>query len=45
MGPLLDARASRFHGASIFGLAVGAMGVFVFTLCLRAWLRERRATA
>ncbi len=38
----LHADASRFHGASIAGLVVGAMGVFVFTLALRHWLRERR---
>ena len=34
--------ASRFTGASIAGLVVGAMGVFVFTVALRHWLRERR---
>ncbi|MHC4502659.1 MAG: hypothetical protein ACYTFI_05080 [Planctomycetota bacterium] len=39
----IDATASRFHGASIAGLVVGAMGVFVFTVALRHWLRERRA--
>jgi hypothetical protein len=39
---VVDARASRFHGASIFGLVVGAMGVFVFTIALRHWLGERR---
>ena len=38
----VDARRSRFHGASIAGLVVGAMGVFVFTVALRHWLRERR---
>ena len=38
----LDAAASRFHGASIAGLVVGAMGVFVFTAALRHWLREQR---
>ena len=34
MSPLVDATASRFHGASIAGLVVGAMGVFVFTVAL-----------
>ena len=34
--------ASRFHGASIAGLVVGVMGVFVFTVALRHWLGERR---
>jgi len=34
--------ASRFTGASIAGLVVGAMGVFVFTVALRHWLGERR---
>jgi len=38
----VDATASRFHGASVAGLVVGAMGVFVFTVALRHWLRERR---
>ena len=41
--PWLDTTASRFHGASIAGLVVGAMGVFVFTVALRHWLRERGA--
>jgi hypothetical protein len=36
-----DFTASRWHGASITGLVVGAMGVFVFTLYLRTWLKER----
>ena len=40
----LDTTASRFHGASVAGLVVGAMGVFVFTVALRHWLGERRAT-
>jgi hypothetical protein len=35
--------ASRWHLASIAGLVVGAMGVFVFTVALRHWLRERTA--
>jgi hypothetical protein len=39
----IDARRSRFHGASITGLAVGAMGVAVFVMYLRTWLRERKA--
>ena len=34
--------ASRFTGASVAGLVVGAMGVFVFTVALRHWLWERR---
>ncbi len=38
----LDTYASRFHGASIAGFVVGAMGVFVFTVALRHWLGERR---
>ncbi|MHC4199441.1 MAG: hypothetical protein ACYSU0_05570 [Planctomycetota bacterium] len=38
----LDTTASRFHGATIAGLVVGAMGVFVFTVALRHWLGERR---
>ncbi|MHC4200931.1 MAG: hypothetical protein ACYSU0_13140 [Planctomycetota bacterium] len=41
-GPVLDPMASRFHGASIAGLVVGAMGVFVFTVALRHWMGERR---
>jgi hypothetical protein len=41
----LDSTASRFHGASIAGLVVGAMGALVFMLYLRAWLRERKAAA
>jgi hypothetical protein len=43
--PLVLAEASRFTGASIAGLVVGAMGVFIFGLYLRAWLRERKALA
>jgi len=38
----IDATASRFHGATIAGLVVGAMGVFVLTVALRHWLGERR---
>ncbi|MHC4249461.1 MAG: hypothetical protein ACYS9X_10085 [Planctomycetota bacterium] len=44
-GPAIDTIASRFHGASVSGLAVGAMGVFIFALFLRRWLRERRTLA
>lgn len=40
---IVDTTASRFTGASIAGLVVGAMGVFVFTVALRHWLRERRS--
>jgi hypothetical protein len=39
---IVDTTASRFHGASIAGLVVGAMGVFVFTIALQHWLKERR---
>ncbi len=39
---VVDMTASRFHGASIAGLVVGAMGVFVVTVALRRWLAERR---
>jgi hypothetical protein len=28
---------------AVAGLAVGAMGLFVFTLYLRTWMGERRA--
>ncbi|MHC4200587.1 MAG: hypothetical protein ACYSU0_11395 [Planctomycetota bacterium] len=38
----LSAAASRLHGASIAGLVVGAMGVFVFSAAYRHWLGERR---
>jgi len=41
----LITRASRFTSASIAGLAVGAMGIFIFGLYLRRWLRERTALA
>jgi hypothetical protein len=40
--PVLDTTASRWHGGSIAGLVVGAMGVFVFSAALRHWLGERR---
>ncbi len=39
--PILFATAERFRPASIAGLAVGVMGLFVFTMALRHWLRER----
>ena len=39
----VDSTASRFHPASISGLVVGAMGVLVFAVYLRHWLKERRA--
>ncbi|MHC4251446.1 MAG: hypothetical protein ACYS9X_20190 [Planctomycetota bacterium] len=39
----IDSRASRFHPASIAGIVVGAMGIFVFGLYLRRWVKERRA--
>ncbi len=39
----IDATASRFTWQSITGLVVGAMGVFVFAVYLRHWLKERRA--
>ncbi|MHC5053661.1 MAG: hypothetical protein ACYTKD_02965 [Planctomycetota bacterium] len=38
-----DMTASRFTGASVAGLVVGAMGRFIFGLYLRGWLRERPA--
>ena len=38
----VDPTASRLHPASIAGLVIGAMGVFVFAVALRHWLRERR---
>ena len=41
-GLAVDTTASRWHGASIAGLVVGAMGVFVFTAALGHWLGERR---
>jgi hypothetical protein len=34
--------AGRWHEASIAGLVVGAMGVFVFTVAFRHWFGERR---
>ena len=38
----IDATVGRFHPASIAGLVVCAMGVFVFTVALRHWLGKRR---
>ena len=35
---VLDLTSGRCHGASIAGLVVGAMGVFVFAVALRHWL-------
>jgi hypothetical protein len=35
----------RYHPASLAGLIVGAMGVSIFVLYLRAWLRERKPAA
>ncbi|MHC4502340.1 MAG: hypothetical protein ACYTFI_03465 [Planctomycetota bacterium] len=40
--PYVTVGTSRFTGASIAGLVVGAMGVFVFTVALGHWLGERR---
>jgi hypothetical protein len=39
---IVDPSASRFHSASIVGLVVGAMGLFVFCLYLWSWSPERR---
>jgi hypothetical protein len=36
---------TRFTGESIAGLVVGAMGVFIFGLYLRRWVRERKTAA
>jgi hypothetical protein len=41
----VDTDDSRLHGASVAGLVVGAMGVFIFGLYLRRWLSERKALA
>jgi len=38
----VNTTASRFTGATIAGLVVGAMGVFVFAAALRHWLERRR---
>ena len=42
--PTIDMNASRLTWRSITGLVVGAMGVFVFAVYLRHWLKERRAS-
>jgi hypothetical protein len=39
----VNATASRFTGASIAGLVVGVMGLFVFAAALRHWLERRRS--
>jgi hypothetical protein len=39
----IDTTASRFTGATIAGLVVGAMGAFVFGAALGHWLNRRRA--
>jgi hypothetical protein len=41
----VDTARGRFTGASVAGLVVGAMGVFIFGLYLRRWLVERKALA
>ena len=41
----LHTSASRFAWQSITGLFVGAIGVFVFSVALRHWLRQRKARA
>ncbi len=40
----LDTSPGRWHPAAVGGLAVGAMGGFVFALYLASWLRARRST-
>ncbi|MHC5056349.1 MAG: hypothetical protein ACYTKD_16745 [Planctomycetota bacterium] len=40
-----DTTRSRWTGASVAGLVVGAMGVVIFTLHLRRWLSVRRGPA
>jgi hypothetical protein len=42
--PYVMTEKGRLTGASVAGLVVGAMGVFVFGTALRHWLRERRAS-
>jgi len=39
---IVDCTASRWNGASVAGLVVGAMGCLIFALHLRRWLRVRR---
>ena len=41
----VDTKSSRFTGASITGLVVGAAGVFVFAFFLVRWLRRRHPAA
>lgn len=41
----VDETRSRWTGASVAGLVVGAMGAFIFALHLRRWLGVRRLTA
>ncbi len=41
----LDTAASRFYPASVAGLVVGAMGLFVFGLYLRSWFIGRKTLA
>jgi hypothetical protein len=43
--PFVAIGYGRLTGESVSGLVVGAMGVFIFGLYLRAWLRERKALA
>ncbi len=38
---IVDTAAGRFTGASVAGLVVGAMGVFIFALHLNRWLAHR----
>jgi hypothetical protein len=40
---IIDGRRSRIASSTVAGLVVGAMGVFVFGLYLRRWVKERRA--
>ncbi len=40
---VVDPTSSRSHGASIFGLVVGAMGVFVLAVALRGWRGDLKA--
>jgi len=41
----IDTTAPRLVPPSVAGLVVGVMGVFIFGLYLRRWLRERKAAA
>jgi hypothetical protein len=38
---IVDCTASRWNGASVAGLVVGAMGIFIFAIHLKRWLRVR----